>query len=226
MEERVHPIPFRTRQLSSPSSMILRTLTWESRTTPRLYFQKPFRLAREGFCFARRQPGGKPFLKKGPSPGPPLPKTSPLIESLPQHAPLRRETARRRTSLFIPSPSLGWGGAMPFPRLRDAFPPPSSQPLRLCPLSGKKSLRPNAMPPSSPEPFLYVKNSAELNGRSLGGRSCAFPSSPKHHGVPEQDSLTPLPFSLFFNKKEHLTPTFLSLPKNLSACASSAKLSS
>lgn len=102
MEERVHPIPFRTRQLSSPSSMILRTLTWESRTTPRLYFQKPFRFAREGFCFARRQPGGKPFLKKGLSPGPPLPKTSPLIESLPQHAPLRRETARRRTSLFIP----------------------------------------------------------------------------------------------------------------------------
>ena len=36
MEERVHPIPFRTRQLSSPSSMILRILTWESRTTPRL----------------------------------------------------------------------------------------------------------------------------------------------------------------------------------------------
>lgn len=40
MEERVHPIPFRTRQLSSPSSMILRILTWESRTTPRLYFQR------------------------------------------------------------------------------------------------------------------------------------------------------------------------------------------
>ena len=35
-----HPIPFRTRQLSSPSSMILRILTWESRTTPRLYFQR------------------------------------------------------------------------------------------------------------------------------------------------------------------------------------------
>ena len=108
MEERVHPIPFRTRQLSSPSSMILRTLTWESRTTPRLYFQKPFRFARKGFCFARRQPGGKPFLKKGLSPGPPLPKTSPLIESLPQHAPLRKETARRRPSLVIP-PHLSAG---------------------------------------------------------------------------------------------------------------------
>ena len=108
MEERVHPIPFRTRQLSSPSSMILRTLTWESRTTPRLYFQKPFRFAREGFCFAQRQPGGKPFLKKGLSPGPPLPKTSPLIESLPQHAPLRKETARRRTFLVIP-PHLSAG---------------------------------------------------------------------------------------------------------------------
>ena len=149
MEERVHPIPFRTRQLSSPSSMILRTLTWESRTTPRLYFQKPFRLAREGFCFARRQPGGKPFLKKGLSPGPPLPKTSPLIESLPQHAPLRKETARRRTSLFIP-PRLSAGRSDAFPSSPRRLSPPSSQPLRLCPLSGKKSLRPKAMPPSPP----------------------------------------------------------------------------
>ena len=52
MEERVHPIPFRTRQLSSPSSMILRTLTWESRTTPRLYFQRAV-LSRTALCFAR-----------------------------------------------------------------------------------------------------------------------------------------------------------------------------
>ena len=141
MEERVHPIPFRTRQLSSPSSMILRTLTWESRTTPRLYFQKPFRLAREGFCFVRRQPGGKPFLKKGPSPGPPLPKTSPLIESLPQHAPLRRETARRRTSLFIP-PRLSAGRSDAFPssprRLSTAFFAASS----LVPLVRKKEPAP------------------------------------------------------------------------------------
>ena len=41
MEERVHPIPFRTRQLSSPSSMILHILVWESRTVPRLYFEGP-----------------------------------------------------------------------------------------------------------------------------------------------------------------------------------------
>ena len=39
LEERVHPIPFRTRQLSSPSSMILHILVWESRTAPRLYFR-------------------------------------------------------------------------------------------------------------------------------------------------------------------------------------------
>ena len=50
MEERVHPIPFRTRQLSSPSSMILRILTWESRTTPRLYFQRAV-LSRTALCF-------------------------------------------------------------------------------------------------------------------------------------------------------------------------------
>ena len=50
MEERVHPIPFRTRQLSSPSSMILRILTWESRTTPRLYFQRAV-LYRTALCF-------------------------------------------------------------------------------------------------------------------------------------------------------------------------------
>ena len=34
-EEGVHPTPFRTRQLSPPSSMILRRFAWESRTTPR-----------------------------------------------------------------------------------------------------------------------------------------------------------------------------------------------
>ena len=138
----------------------------------------------------------------------PSPKDFPPYRIPPPDMPL---SGRKRHAVEPPSsspPSLGWGGAMPFPRLRDAFSPPSSQPLRLCPLSGKKSLRPKAMPPSPPESFLYAKNSAELNGCSLGGRSCAFPSSPKHHGVPEQDSLTPLPFSLFFNKKEHPAPAF------------------
>ena len=38
MEEGVHPIPFRTRKLSPPSPMILRTLAWESRPMPALIF--------------------------------------------------------------------------------------------------------------------------------------------------------------------------------------------
>ena len=72
MEERVHPIPFRTRQLSSPSSMILRTLTWESRTTPRLYFQRAV-LSRTALCFARSSspitgpPSPSPRLGASPS---------------------------------------------------------------------------------------------------------------------------------------------------------------
>ena len=36
MEERSHPTPFRTRQLSSPSPMILQSLLWESRSPPSL----------------------------------------------------------------------------------------------------------------------------------------------------------------------------------------------
>ena len=91
MEERVHPIPFRTRQLSSPSSMILRILTWESRTTPRLYFQKPFRFARKGFCFAQnsaQRPCDEPLLNPRTSllslkKAPPLLKCSPLANPLP-----------------------------------------------------------------------------------------------------------------------------------------------
>ena len=70
MEERVHPIPFRTRQLSSPSSMILRTLTWESRTTPRLYFQRAV-LSRRPFVLPEahphhRQPLPKPQARRKP----------------------------------------------------------------------------------------------------------------------------------------------------------------
>lgn len=86
-----HPIPFRTRQLSSPSSMILRILTWESRTTPRLYFQKPFRFARKGFCFAQnsaQRPCDEPLLNPRTSllslkKAPPLLKCSPLANPLP-----------------------------------------------------------------------------------------------------------------------------------------------
>ena len=61
LEERVHPIPFRTRQLSSPSSMILHILVWESRTVPRLYFE-----ARQsgGLFFVSRMVG--PWLLQHP----------------------------------------------------------------------------------------------------------------------------------------------------------------
>lgn len=80
MEERVHPIPFRTRQLSSPSSMILRTLTWESRTTPRLYFQRAV-LSRTALCFCP-----KPIPITGhPSPSPRLGASPPCCFSLPPH---------------------------------------------------------------------------------------------------------------------------------------------
>lgn len=58
-----HPIPFRTRQLSSPSSMILRTLTWESRTTPRLYFQRAV-LSRRPFVLPEAHPHHGPPLPK------------------------------------------------------------------------------------------------------------------------------------------------------------------
>ena len=76
MEERVHPIPFRTRQLSSPSSMILRILTWESRTTPRLYFQRAV-LSRTALCFARTHPHRWPPLPK------PQARRKPLLLFLP-----------------------------------------------------------------------------------------------------------------------------------------------
>ena len=50
MEERVHPIPFRTWKLSSPSPMILHNVMWESRPLP-TSFKKPFAAkARRAFC--------------------------------------------------------------------------------------------------------------------------------------------------------------------------------
>ena len=83
MEERVHPIPFRTRQLSSPSSMILRILTWESRTTPRLYFQRAV-LYRTALCFLPEAHPHRGHPSLSPRPGsspyfcfsPPLPRFS------------------------------------------------------------------------------------------------------------------------------------------------------
>ena len=76
MEERVHPIPFRTRQLSSPSSMILRILTWESRTTPRLYFQRAV-LSRTALCFLPEAHPHRGHPQKAPGPAQALPAVSP-----------------------------------------------------------------------------------------------------------------------------------------------------
>ena len=68
MEERVHPIPFRTWKLSSPSPMILHNVMWESRPLP-TSFKKPFAAtARRAFCcsvarssFHLMQPDSLPF---------------------------------------------------------------------------------------------------------------------------------------------------------------------
>lgn len=60
--------------------MILRTLTWESRTTPRLYFQRAV-LSRTALCFARTHPHRCP----------PLPKP---------------QARRKPLLLFLPPPSL------------------------------------------------------------------------------------------------------------------------
>ena len=76
LEERVHPIPFRTRQLSSPSSMILHILVWESRTVPRLYFEGPPVQVGLFSC-----PDSPP-----PHRPPPFPRTAPLKRQLPLHA--------------------------------------------------------------------------------------------------------------------------------------------
>ena len=96
IEERVHPTPFRTRKLSSPSPMILHNVMWESRPLPKIVrdplaaqsargsFLSPLR--RGFFCFGdgRQAPGDlkreqlagrETFLEKGsPSPCPTLPK--------------------------------------------------------------------------------------------------------------------------------------------------------
>ena len=97
IEERVHPTPFRTRKLSSPSPMILHNVMWESRPLPKIV-RDPLAahsarglllspLRRGFFCFGdgRQIPedvkkekfaGRKTFLEKGsPSPRPSLPKT-------------------------------------------------------------------------------------------------------------------------------------------------------
>ena len=50
MEERVHPIPFRTWKLSSPSPMILHNVMWESRPLP-TSFKAPRCYSRGELCY-------------------------------------------------------------------------------------------------------------------------------------------------------------------------------
>ena len=51
MEERVHPTPFRTRQLSSPSPMILHNVMWESRPPPKIVQKAPAASCAGAFSF-------------------------------------------------------------------------------------------------------------------------------------------------------------------------------
>ena len=51
MEERVHPTPFRTRQLSSPSPMILHNVMWESRPPPKIVRKAPAASCAGAFSF-------------------------------------------------------------------------------------------------------------------------------------------------------------------------------
>ena len=51
MEERVHPIPFRTRKLSSPSPMILHNVMWESRPLSTIAPKPLAAISARGFVF-------------------------------------------------------------------------------------------------------------------------------------------------------------------------------
>ena len=52
MEERVHPIPFRTRKLSSPSPMILHNVMWESRPLSTIAPKPLAATSARGFVFS------------------------------------------------------------------------------------------------------------------------------------------------------------------------------
>ena len=52
MEERVHPIPFRTRKLSSPSPMILHNVMWESRPLSTIAPKPLAAASARGFVFS------------------------------------------------------------------------------------------------------------------------------------------------------------------------------
>ena len=56
IEERVHPTPFRTRKLSSPSPMILHNVMWESRPLPKIVRRPPLLLSARGGLFLCSSP--------------------------------------------------------------------------------------------------------------------------------------------------------------------------
>ena len=74
MEERVHPIPFRTRKLSSPSPMILHNVMWESRPLSTIAPKPLAALSARGFVFSflppslRNLPVPCSFLEVRPEP--------------------------------------------------------------------------------------------------------------------------------------------------------------
>ena len=57
IEERVHPTPFRTRKLSSPSPMILHNVMWESRPLPKIVRDPLAALSARGSFFVPAPPG-------------------------------------------------------------------------------------------------------------------------------------------------------------------------
>ena len=70
MEERVHPIPFRTRKLSSPSPMILHNVMWESRPLSTIAPKPLAATSARGFVF---YPPLAPSFRPSPVlPTPPL----------------------------------------------------------------------------------------------------------------------------------------------------------
>ena len=56
-EEGVHPTPFRTRKLSSPSPMILHNVMWESRPLPKIVRDPLAALSARGSFFVPAPPG-------------------------------------------------------------------------------------------------------------------------------------------------------------------------
>ena len=76
MEERVHPIPFRTRKLSSPSPMILHNVMWESRPLSTIAPKPLAATSARGFVFC---------ICCGRMPHPPLPAFHSACPCAPSH---------------------------------------------------------------------------------------------------------------------------------------------